>query len=61
MPEGNFHFQLPEGEVHESSALVHGQTLILSFFVPEFPLFLAEHSAQTELGNGDETEQSRLL
>lgn len=53
MPEGNF--QLPEGEVHESSALVHGQTLILSFFVPEFPLFLAE------LGNGDETEQSRLL
>lgn len=36
MPEGDFHFQLPAGEVQESSALLHGQTWIL--LVPEFPL-----------------------
>lgn len=57
MPEGDFHLQLPEGEVHESSEL--GQTLILSFFVPEFfPLFLAEHgvgwSLEREMKQGSE-------
>lgn len=49
MPEGDFHFQLPEGEAHESSALLHGQTLVLRFFAAEFPPFLAEHSTDRSL------------